>query len=123
MARAFWATVCIAVGVAGCNTRPPADPPVWSANYTMPFDAMVTCLATNADSAFTVSGPTPGMGGIVMIGFTPTNAPQAASQYVIYHLPNNGTQVNWRRPGNVGNLDWLDGLARTRADRCANVGA
>src|SRR5262245_1686939 len=97
MARGFWATVCIAVGVAGCTTPPPPDPPVWSANYTMPFDAMVTCLATNTDSAFAVSGPTPGMGGIVMIGFTPTNVPQAASQYVIYHLPDNGTQVNWRR--------------------------
>ena len=121
MARGFWATVCIAVGVAGCNTRPPADPPVWSANYAMPFDAMVTCLSTNSDSAFAVS-PTTGLGGIVRIGFTPTNAPQAASTYVIYHLPDNGTQVNWRRPGNVGNLDWLDGLARTRADRCANVG-
>jgi hypothetical protein len=121
MAKAFWATVCVAVGVAACNTRPPPDPPVWSANYAMPFDAMVTCLSTSPAGAFTVSGPTYGLGGIATIAFTPTNAPQAASQYVVYRLPNNGSQVNWRRPGNVGNIDWLDGVARTRANRCAGA--
>jgi hypothetical protein len=120
MAKAFWATICIAVGVTGCNTRPPADPPVWSANYAMPFDVMVNCLSTSPAGAFTVSAPTSGFGGIVRIAFTPTNAPQAGSEFVVYHLPQNGTQVNWRQRGNIGGLDWLDGAARSRADQCGN---
>ena len=52
------------------------------------------------------------------ISFTPAKTPQADSAYTLRRTAN-GTQVIWRRPGNVGGLDWLDNEARSRADRCA----
>jgi hypothetical protein len=71
--------------------------------------------------AFTVGPPAPGMGGVVRLSFIPANAPQANSYYVIYHLPDNGTQVNWYRANDVLGLDWIDGEARTRANGCGGV--
>ena len=106
MVKVILASVSIMLGVVACtSTAPPPLPPVWSANYAMPFDAMVSCLAAKP--------------GVAVITFTPTNTPQAGSAYTVRQT-GSSSQVIWRRPGNVGGLDWLDGEARSRADRCAN---
>lgn len=121
MAKEFLAAACLVLGLAGCATQTRTERPVWSANYNMPFDTMVNCLAAPADGAFAVAPPTTGLGGVVHIGFTPASMPQVRSEFIVYRLPENATQVNWRRPGNVGGYDWVDGEARTRANRCGGV--
>ena len=55
-----------------------------------------------------------------VIAFTPANTPGRVDLYVVRQMAGSGSQVIWRRPGNVGGLDWLDGEARSRADRCGN---
>lgn len=115
------ASVSMALGAAACSSAtPPPLPPVWSASYEVPFDAMVACLSAKPAGAFTVSPPEFFQDGVMTISFTPANTPQAGSSYTVRRA-GNGAQVNWRRPGNVGGLDWLDDEARTRADRCANA--
>jgi hypothetical protein len=122
MAKVLWAGVVVALGVAGCSSPPRPGPPVWSANYTVPFDTMVNCLMSSPPTgAFTVGAPTPGFGGVVRLSFLPSNAPQADSYYMIYHLPENGTQVNWHRADNVMGLDWIDSEARARANGCGGI--
>src|ERR1700750_2141071 len=119
MAKAFWGTVLIAVGLAGCAYRElPADPPIWSSGSAVSFDAMVSCLASSPAGSFTVSAPTIGQGGIVRIPVTSANAPPATSQFVVYRLPLDGSQVNWRRPRDTNGFDSLDAAARTRANQC-----
>jgi hypothetical protein len=120
MVRVILASVSIALGAAACaGTQPPPLPPVWSASYAVPFEAMVGCLSAKPAGAFAVSPPDRPQDGVAVIAFTPANTPQAGSEYTV-RKAGSGSQVNWRRPGNVGGLDWLDGEARTRADRCAN---
>jgi hypothetical protein len=119
MAKVILASVSIALGAAACSgTAPPPLPPVWSAGYPVPFDAMVGCLSAKPAGAFLVSAPDLPQDGVAVISFTPANA-QAGSTYTV-RKTGSGSQVIWRRPGNVGGLDWLDGEARTRADRCGN---
>ena len=114
------ASVSIVLGATACSSSgPPPLPPVWSANYAVPFDAMVGCLSAKPAGAFSVSPPDLPQDGVAVTNFTPTNAPQAGSAYTV-RQSGSGSQVIWRRPGNVGGLDWLDGEARTRADRCGN---
>jgi hypothetical protein len=121
MVKVGLASVSIMLGVAACgSTAPPPLPPVWSANYPVPFDAMVRCLAAKPAGAFAVSPPDLPQDGVAVIAFTPTNTPQAGSTYTVRQA-GSSSQVIWRRPGNVGGLDWLDGEARSRADRCANA--
>jgi hypothetical protein len=125
MVKAFWASVVMvlggALGVVACSSPPRPGPPVWSANYAVPFDTMVNCLMSSPAGAFTVAAPAPGFGGVVRLGLIPTSTPQANSYYMIDHLPENGTQVNWHRANNVMGLDWIDGEARTRANGCGGV--
>ena len=121
MAKEFLALACIAVGVAACSNQTRTEKPVWSANYNLPFDAMVACLSAPPEGAFAVTAPTSGFGGVVHIGFTPASMPQVAAQYVVYRLPENASQVSWRRPDNVGGFDWVDVEARQRANRCGGV--
>ena len=119
MVKVVLAAVSLMLGVAACSgTAPPPLPPVWSANYAVPFDAMVGCLAAKPAGAFLVSAPDLPQDGVAVISFTPANT-QAGSTYTV-RKSGSGSQVIWRRPGNVGGLDWLDGEARTRADRCGN---
>ena len=119
MVKVILASVSIALGAAACSsTQPPPLPPVWSAGYAVPFDAMVSCLAAKPAGAFVVSAPDLPQDGVAVIAFTPANT-QAGSTYTV-RQSGSGSQVIWRRPGNVGGLDWLDGEARTRADRCGN---
>jgi hypothetical protein len=118
---ALCGSVVLTIGLAACATPPRPGPPVWSANYAVPFDTMVNCLVSSPTSGMTVSQPVTGLGGIVTLSFIPNNVPQAQSYYAIYHLPNDGTQVNWHRAGDVGGLDWIDTEARTRANRCGGV--
>lgn len=120
MVKVILASASIALGAAACtSTAPPPLPPVWSANYAVPFDAMVSCLSAKPTGAFAVSAPDLPQDGVAVIAFTPANTPQAGSAYTIRQT-GSSSQVIWRRPGNVGGLDWLDGEARSRADRCAN---
>jgi hypothetical protein len=121
MAKVLWACVVLALGAAGCSSPPRPGPPVWSANYAVPFDTMVNCLMSSPLDAFTVGAPTPGFGGVVRLSFIPGNTPQANSYYMIYRLPENGTQVNWHRADDVMGLDWIDGVARKRANGCGGV--
>lgn len=120
MVKLALASVSIMLGAAACaSTAPPPLPPVWSANYPVPFDAMVGCLAAKPAGAFTASAPDLFQNGVAVISFTPANTPQAGSAYTVRRA-GSGSTVIWRRPGSVGGLDWLDGEARNRADRCAN---
>jgi len=120
MVKVILASVSIALGAAACaNTAPPPLPPVWSASYAVPFDAMVGCLSAKPAGGFAVSAPDLPQDGVAVIAFTPANTPQARSAYTV-RKAGSSCQVIWRRPGNVGGLDWLDGEARTRADRCGN---
>ena len=119
MVKVVLAAVSIMLGVAACSgTAPPPLPPVWSANYAVPFDAMVGCLAAKPPGSFVVSAPDLPQDGVAVIAFTPANS-QAGSTFTV-RKAGSGSQVIWRRPGNVGGLDWLDGEAHTRADRCGN---
>ena len=123
MANVFRASVVMALGLAGCASPPRPGPPVWTADYAVPFNSMVNCVLTAPSGAgdFTIGPPDTGIGGIVTIRFIPANTPQASSYYRIYHLPGNGTQVNWHRAHDVMGLDWLDAVARTRANGCGGV--
>jgi hypothetical protein len=119
MVKVIPASVLIALGAAACaSSGPPPLPPVWSVGYAVPFDAMVSCLAAKPAGAFLVSAPDLPQDGVAVISFTPANT-QAGSTYTVRQT-SGGSQVIWRRPGNVGGLDWLDGEARARADRCGN---
>ena len=119
MTKLRLACASIALGVAACGgSAPPPLPPVWSATYDVPFDAMVSCLAAKPEGAFAVAKPEFFQEGVMRISFTPAKTPQADSAYTLRRTTN-GTVVIWRRPGNVGDLDWLDTEARSRADRCA----
>jgi hypothetical protein len=121
MAKAFWATVFVAVGLAGCGYRElPVNPPIWSVGYAMPFDTMVSCLSSTPSGAFTVSAPTVGRGGVMAIGVTSPSTPPGTAQVVVYRLPLDGSQVNWWRPRDVGGLDSLDQEVRSRANLCGN---
>ena len=62
--------------------------------------------------------PTYPQDGVAVIAFTPANT---AGRLDLYRpsMAGSGSQVIWRRPGNVGGLDWLDGEARSRADAAA----
>jgi len=121
MMRLVVASVSIALGSVACSDpAPPPLPPVWSATYDTPFDAMVNCLSAKPDGAFKVSPPEYFQEGVMTVSFTPAKMPQVASTYTIRRAGNR-TVVNWRRPGNVGDLDWLDTEARSRADRCATT--
>jgi hypothetical protein len=119
MAKIVPAMVSMALGVA-CSSPPPPLPPVWSATYDVPFDAMVSCLAAKPAGAFAVSQPEFFEDGVVTIAFTPAATPQAMSTYTVRRV-GSGTQVNWRRPGSVGGPDWFDNEARSRANRCAGA--
>jgi hypothetical protein len=119
MVKVVLPAVSIMLGVVACSgTAPPPLPPVWSANYAVPFDAMVGCLAAKPTGSFVVSAPDLPQDGVAVIAFTPANS-QAGSTFTV-RKAGSGSQVIWRRPGNVGGLDWLDGEAHTRADRCGN---
>ncbi|MBV8188388.1 MAG: hypothetical protein JOY64_06660 [Alphaproteobacteria bacterium] len=118
--RHVGACTSLALGLAACSasSSPPPLPPVWSATYDVAFDAMVSCLSAKPAAAYAVSRPEYFQEGVMRIGFTPAKTPQADSAYTLRRTAN-GTTVIWRRPGNVGDMDWLDNEARSRADRCA----
>lgn len=121
MGKVFWPGMVTALAVAGCASPPRPGPPVWTADYAVPFDTMVNCLVSSPAGVFTVGAPVPGMGGVVRLSFTPNNAPQANSYYMLYHLPQDGTRVNWYRASDVMGIDWLDGAARARANGCGGI--
>jgi len=122
MVKLVLASASIMLGTAACASTapPPPLPSVWSANYAVTFDAMVGCLSAKPAGAFAVSPPEFFQEGVAVIAFTPANTPQAGSAYTVRRA-GRGSAVSWRRPGSVGGLDWLDGEARSRADRCANA--
>ena len=112
------ALVALALAACGSSASPPPLPPVWSASYDIPFDDMVKCLSAKPTGAFAVSKPEYFQEGVTRIAFTPAKTPQVESAYTLRRSAN-ATIVIWRRPGDVGGLDWLDNEARSRADRCA----
>jgi hypothetical protein len=120
MVRIGLTSVWAALAAAACSSGPPPLPPIWSATYDVPFDAMVDCLAAKPAGAFAVSPPEFFQDGVMRISFTPAKTPEAASAYTIRRAGNR-TQVIWRRPGKVGDMDSLDNEARSRADRCASA--
>ena len=113
-----FASLALALAACGDSGSPPPLPPVWSANYDVPFDTMANCLSAKPAGAFAASKPEFFQEGVTRIAFTPAKTPQVDSAYTLRRT-GSGTQVIWRRPGNVGGMDWLDNEARSRADRCA----
>lgn len=100
---------------------PPKPVPAWSSVYTVPYDAMVTCLAAPAASGFVVNIEPSSVPGTTSILYVPQSAPQAESRYVVRRVPDGTIQVDWIRIGTVGGLDWLDVQARQRANRCGGI--
>jgi hypothetical protein len=121
----------LSLAAAGCSTvdklgsepiAPPKPVPAWSSVYTVPYDAMVTCLAAPAASGFVVNIEPSSAPGTTTVLYVPQSAPQAESRYVVKRVPDGTIQVDWIRIGTVGGLDWLDVQARQRANRCGGIG-
>ena len=120
MVKLAWAPVSAAFAAVGCSgSAAPPLPPVWSATYDVPFNAMVDCLSTKPSSAFAVSAPEFFQEGVMRISFTPAKTPEVPAAYTLRRA-GSGTQVIWRRPANADNMQELDKEARSRADRCAS---
>ena len=121
----------LSLAAAACSTvdklgsepiKPPKPVPAWSSVYTVPYDAMVTCLAAPAASGFVVNIEPSSAPGTTTVLYVPQSAPQAESRYVVKRVPDGTIQVDWIRVGTVGGLDWLDVQARQRANRCGGIG-
>lgn len=121
----------LSLAAAACSTvdklgsepiKPPKPVPAWSSVYTVPYDAMVTCLAAPAASGFVVNIEPSSAPGTTTVLYVPQSAPQAESRYVVKRVPDGTIQVDWIRVGTVGGLDWLDVQARERANRCGGIG-
>lgn len=116
------AAACSTVDKLGSEPLTPPKPvPAWSSIYTVPFDAMVTCLAAPAASGFVVNIEPSSAPGTTTVLYVPQSAPQAESRYVVKRVPDGTIQVDWIRVGTVGGLDWLDVQARQRANRCGGI--
>ncbi len=116
------AAACSTVDKMASEPIKPAKPvPAWSSVYTVPYDAMVTCLAAPVASGFVVNIEPSSAPGTTSILYVPQSAPQAESRYVVKQVPDGTIQVDWIRVGSVGGLDWLDVQARQRANRCGGV--
>lgn len=121
----------LSLAAAACSTvdklgsepiKPPKPVPAWSNVYTVPYDAMVTCLAAPAGDGFVVNIEPSSAPGTTSVLYVPRSAPQAESRYVVKRVPDGTIQVDWIRIGSVGGLDWLDVQARQRANRCGGLG-
>jgi hypothetical protein len=121
----------LSLAAAACSTvdqlgsepiKPPKPVPAWSSVYTVPYDAMVACLAAPAASGFVVNIEPSSAPGTTTVLYVPQSAPQAESRYVVKRVPDGTIQVDWIRVGTVGGLDWLDVQARQRANRCGGIG-
>ena len=122
MMKKLLACAAIGLAAAACQTQQnQPQPDVWVANYNVPFDAMVACLAAPPQGAFQVYAPAYPQAGVARIVFIPANTPQARSEYVVTQMVGNVSQVSWKRFGSVRGLDWLDGEARKRADACSRM--
>lgn len=122
MMKGLLLSAAIALAMAGCANQPEQPrPAVWTVNYNVAFDVMVACLGAPPHGAFTAYAPAYPSAGVASIAFIPNSLPQANSQYVVTRMIGNVSQVSWRRYGAVGGQDWLDGEARTRADRCGSL--
>jgi hypothetical protein len=122
MVKKVFVFAAFALAAAACQTQQKQQQPdVWSANYNVPFDVMVACLAAPPTGAFQVYAPAYPEAGMARIVFIPANTPQARSEYVVLQMVGNVSQVSWKRFGSIRGLDWLDGEARKRADACAGM--
>jgi hypothetical protein len=122
MVKKVFVSAAIALAAAACQTQQnQPQPDVWSANYNVPFDVMVACLAAPPTGAFQVYAPAYPEAGMARIVFIPANTPQARSEYVVLRLVGGVSQVSWKRFGSIRGLDWLDGEARKRANACAGM--
>ncbi len=122
MVKRFFVAAVIASVAGACQTPQNQPPPaVWTTNYNVAFDVMVACLAAPPAGAFTAYAPAYPSAGVATIDFIPNTVPQARSRYVVTQMVGNVSQVSWRRFSATGGLDWLDGEARTRAERCGNM--
>jgi hypothetical protein len=122
MTRNVVVSILVALGVSACAS--PASkpkPPIWTADYGVPFDIMAGCLAAQPGDAFTASSQISTKAGTATVSFLPRNAPQAESAYTVRRTGSGTSQVSWQRLGNVGGLDWLDIEARNRANRCGGA--
>ena len=118
--KLFLVSAAVALAATACTTQQnQPQPDVWTANYNVPFDSMVACLAAPATGAFQAYAPAFPEAGMARIVFIPANTPQARSEYVVLQMVGNVSQVSWKRFGSIRGLDWFDGEARKRADACA----
>jgi hypothetical protein len=113
-------SAAVVLVVAACSVAPPQPkPPVWSANYVLPYDFMANCLANRPPAGYTASLPAFNGDGRAVISVVPVNAPPISAHYVVSRVSGYSTQVDWRRPDHIGGLDWLDNEARQKANSCA----
>ena len=78
MVKKVFVSAAIALAAAACQTQQnQPQPDVWSANYNVPFDVMVACLAAPPTGAFQVYAPAYPEAGMARIVFIPANTPQA----------------------------------------------
>ncbi len=131
MFKHVWVPALLSLAAAACSTvdklgsepiKPPKPVPAWSNVYTVPYDAMVTCLAAPAGDGFVVNIEPSSAPGTTSVLYVPRSAPQAESRYVVKRVPDGTIQVDWICIGSVGGLDWLDVQARQRANRCGGLG-
>ncbi len=131
MFKHVWVPALLSLAAAACSTvdklgsepiKPPKPVPAWSNVYTVPYDAMVTCLAAPAGDGFVVNIEPSSAPGTTSVLYVPRSAPQSESRYVVKRVPDGTIQVDWIRIGSVGGLDWLDVQARQRANRCGGLG-
>ncbi len=95
-------SAAIALAAAACQTQQnQPQPDVWSANYNVPFDVMVACLAAPPTGAFQVYAPAYPEAGMARIVFIPANTPQAQVEYVVLQMVGNNSMVSWKRFGNI----------------------
>ena len=120
MVKRVFVSAAIALAAAACQTQQnQPQPDLWTANYNVPFDVMMACLAAPPTGAFQVYAPAYPEAGMARIVFIPANTPQARSEYVVLRMVGSVSQVSWKRFGSIRGLDWFDGEARQRADACA----
>ena len=118
MVKVILASVAIALGATACSgTQPPPLPPVWSAGYAVPFDAMVSCLAAKPAGAFVVSAPDLPQDGVAVIAFTPANTAGRVDLY--------GSSIRQWQPGDLATARqcrW-PGLAGWRGAHAGRIAA
>jgi len=92
----------------------------WTAAYKVPFDAIVTCLATNTAQPLTPAPQVSRQDGVAHIVLGQTSlANSAAQEFTVRRVSEGETAVDWRRSQPVGTGSHYQTWSRYTSDRCA----